>query len=72
MIEAKEILCSENPSGDRLMTMWCRYPKFVHGEHLRHRSFSFSVSSSRAIPVTKNLEEVRLDRQPRALRRCGQ
>ena len=29
MIEAREILCSENPSGDRLMTMWCRYPKFV-------------------------------------------
>lgn len=61
MIEAKEILCSENPEGDRLMTMLARYPKFVHGEHLRHRSFSFSVSSSRAIPVAKNLEEVRSD-----------
>ncbi len=60
-IWAKPICDSENPQGSRLMTMLTRNPKFVHNEHLRHRSFSFSVSSSRAIPVSKNLEEVRSD-----------
>lgn len=59
MIQAQEILCSENAQGSRLMTMLARYPKFIHAEHTRHRAFSFSVSSSRAIPVSKNLEEVR-------------
>lgn len=61
MIEAKIIADSINPFGDRLVTMLSRYPKFIHAEHCRHRSFSFSVSSSRAIPVSKNLEEVRND-----------
>ncbi|MDE2426252.1 MAG: FAD-dependent thymidylate synthase [Elusimicrobia bacterium] len=60
-ITARTICDSINPSGNRVITMLTRYPKFVHGEHLRHRSFSFSVSSSRAIPVAKNLEEVRSD-----------
>src|SRR5687767_1396487 len=62
MIEACEILCSQHPTNNtRLMTMLARYPRFVHAEHLRSRSFSFSVSSSRAIPVAKNIEEVRSD-----------
>lgn len=63
MIEAKAICDSIGPTGDhsRLITMSARYPKFIHAEHCRHRSFSFSVSSSRAIPVAKNLEEVRSD-----------
>lgn len=61
MIESKIICDSIAEHSPRLVTMFCKYPKFVHGEHLRHRSFSFSVSSSRAIPVSKNLEEVRSD-----------
>lgn len=60
-IEAKIICDSIGEHSPRLVTMLVRYPKFVHSEHLRHRSFSFSVSSSRAIPVAKNLEEVRSD-----------
>lgn len=59
-ITAKAILDSESSNGgenSRLITMLTRYPKFVHGEHLRHRSMSFSVSSSRAIPVSKNIVE---------------
>jgi len=58
-IEAVTVLDSVSDGGNRLLTMRCRYPKFVHGEHLRHRALSFSVSSSRAVPVWKNLEEVR-------------
>jgi thymidylate synthase ThyX len=61
MIEARMVLDSVNPQGSRLVTMLSRYPKFIHAEHTRHRAFSFSVSSSRAIPVSKNLEEVRSD-----------
>lgn len=66
-IEAKEILCSENPQGSRLMTQKWIAPKFIHQESLRHRmiylmdflraefeaDFSFSVSSSRAIPFER-------------------
>lgn len=61
MITSEIIADSIGPNSPRLVTMLCKYPKFIHGEHLRHRSFSFSVSSSRAIPVNKNLEEVRSD-----------
>lgn len=61
MIESRIILDSIGAHAPRLVTMLARYPKFVHSEHLRHRSFSFSVSSSRAIPVAKNLEEARSD-----------
>lgn len=62
MISARTIVDSVSPHGSRLFTVLCRYPKFVHAEHCRHRSFSFSVSSSRAIPVAKSLEEVRSDK----------
>ena len=73
MIETKEILCSQNPQGSKLMTMFWRYPKYLHQESLRHRTlyihdclydpdFSFSVSSARAIPFKKLLEEVRSDK----------
>lgn len=59
-ITAKVVLDSESSNGgenSRLITMLLRYPKFIHGEHLRHRAMSFSVSSSRAIPVSKNIIE---------------
>lgn len=60
---AKVVLDSAHPQGDayRLTTFLWRYPKFVHGEDMRHRMGSACVSSSRAIPVSRNLEEVRSD-----------
>lgn len=62
-IKAQIILDSAHPQGQdyRLTTFLCRYPKFVHAEHMRHRTGSYCVSSSRAVPVSKNLEEVRSD-----------
>lgn len=72
MIEAKVICDSVGPAS-RLHTQRWTYPKFVHQESLRHRrlyfqdslgfdpDFSFSVSSSRAIPFQRLLEEVRSD-----------
>lgn len=71
MIEATIIADSIGENAPRLTTMKWTYPKFVHQESLRHRTiyiydnlsidadFSFSVSSARAIPFAKLLEEVR-------------
>lgn len=72
MIQCTLICDSINPQSTRLITMLFRYPKFLHQETLRHRTlyihdclydpdFSFSVSSARAIPFKKLLEEVRSD-----------
>lgn len=61
MIEAKIIRDSIGEKSPRLTTFQLRYPKFIHGEFMTHRVFSRNASSSRAIPVSKNLEEVRSD-----------
>lgn len=70
------VVCdSVNPQGSRLHTQRWTAPKFIHQESLRHRQiyfmdflraefdadFSFSVSSSRAIPFQRLLAEVRSD-----------
>lgn len=59
MISAEVICDSISPAGIRLTTMKLRYPKFIHGEFMTHRVFSRNASSSRAIPTSKLLEEVR-------------
>src|SRR4051812_11881839 len=61
MISAKVICDSIGTYSPRLTTFLTRYPKFVHAEHCRHRTHSFCVSSSRAIPLAKTLEEARSD-----------
>jgi thymidylate synthase ThyX len=58
---ARILADSVNPVGNRLTTMLVTYPRLVHAEHLRHRVFSFSVMSSRAIPVSKMIEQVETD-----------
>lgn len=50
---------SVGPHGVRIATLRTRYPRFIHAEMLRHRVFSHSVSSSRAIPPEKLIEQVR-------------
>lgn len=60
-ITASVVADSVGPSSPRLTTFLVRYPKFVHGEHCRHRSHSLCVSSSRAIPSSRYLEIVRSD-----------
>jgi Thymidylate synthase complementing protein len=42
----------------RLTTFRVRVPVFVHYEILRHRAFSFSVASTRAIPLRKQIQAV--------------
>jgi len=72
MIKVEAICDSINPQGTRLITMLLKYPKFLHQETLRHRTlyihdclydpdFSFSVSSARAIPFSKLIDEVESD-----------
>lgn len=60
-ITARIITDSIGEHSPRLTTFLTRYPKFIHAEHCRHRAMSLCVSSSRAVPVKKNLEEVRSD-----------
>lgn len=56
-IEAKVLLDSVNPFNDiRLTTMELSYPRFVHAEFMTHRVFSRNASSSRAIPISKQID----------------
>lgn len=61
MITAKIIADSISPSGVRLTTLQLRYPRFIHSEFMTHRQFSRNASSSRAIPVSKMIEQVRTE-----------
>jgi len=54
----KVIADSIGPTGCRITTLEVTYPLFVHAEHLRHRVFSFSVASNRAIPTPKIIRQV--------------
>lgn len=58
MIEAKVVLSSIGPTGVRLTTFVLTYPRFIHSEFMTHRMISRNASSSRAIPVKKQIEMV--------------
>lgn len=58
MIEAKVVADSVAPSGVRLTTFVLTYPRFIHAEFMTHRMFSRNASSSRAIPVKKQIQMV--------------
>lgn len=61
MIKAEIICDSISPENIRITTFQLRYPKFIHGEFMTHRVISRNASSSRAVPTSKLLEEVRSD-----------
>jgi thymidylate synthase ThyX len=60
---AEVVLDSITPYGDetRLTSMYVVFPKMVLGERNRHRGFSLSDRSSRAVPPEKLIQEVRDD-----------
>jgi len=58
MINAKIVCDSLASSGFRLTTFVLTYPRFIHAELMTHRMLSRNASSSRAIPVTKQIQEV--------------
>jgi hypothetical protein len=60
-ITAKVIEHSINEYGNELLTVECRYPRFIHAEVMTHRAFSRNAASSRAIPVKKMLHDIKKD-----------
>ncbi len=58
---AEVLLDSVNPAGARLTTFVLRFPRFVLSEFNTHRMFSRNASSSRAIPTTRLMQQLRDD-----------
>jgi hypothetical protein len=58
-ISAKVVAASVSSVGKKLTTLELRYPRFIHSELMTHRLFSRNASSSRAIPVSKMIEQVK-------------
>lgn len=57
MITAK-VIEDSIANNSRLTTMELTYPRFIHSEFMTHRQFSRNASSSRAIPVEKQIHQV--------------
>jgi len=60
-ISARVIEDSTCSHGKRLTTLELCYQRFIHSEFMTHRVFSRNAMSSRAIPVAKMIEQVRLN-----------
>jgi thymidylate synthase ThyX len=54
---AKIILDSINKKGQRLTTVEVCYPRYVHDDILTHRQLSRNASSTRAIPISKFIQD---------------
>lgn len=60
MIKATVIADSvHHTTGTRITTFELVYPRFIHSEFMTHRVFNRNASSSRAIPTSKFIEQVR-------------
>ena len=57
-ITAKIVADSIGDHAPRLTTMLLRYPRCIHDEFMTHRVFSRNASSSRAIPVSKLIQDI--------------
>ncbi len=58
-IRVEVVLHSQSSAtGKELITMLVDHPRIVHAEELKHRQFSFSAASSRAIPSAKMAEQL--------------
>jgi thymidylate synthase ThyX len=58
MIKAEIVCDSMSKAGARITTFVLTYPRFIHSEFMTHRMFSRNASSSRAIPVNKQIQMV--------------
>lgn len=58
-IVARIVADSINEAGNRITTFELEYHRYIHSEIMTHRLFSRNAMSSRAIPVTKMIEQVR-------------
>lgn len=59
MIKVEIVKDSVSEDGIRLTTFVLTYPRFIHSEFMTHRVFSRNASSSRAIPVKKQIQMVK-------------
>ena len=60
LISVEIVKDSFNPEHEsRITTTLLEYPRIIHSELMTHRVFSRNASSSRAIPVSKVIEQVR-------------
>lgn len=57
-ITAKVIADSISPSGQRITTFEIEYPRFILAELNTHKMLEKNSSSSRAIPITKMIEQI--------------
>lgn len=57
-MEAEVILASISENAKPLVTFRLRYPRIIHAEIMTHRVFSRNARSSRAVPVSKMVDEV--------------
>lgn len=58
-ISAKVIKDSISPDGVRLTTLHLHYPRAIHAEVMTHRVFSRNARSTRAVPTSKLIDEVK-------------
>lgn len=58
---AKVIADSISPDKIRITSLQLRYQRFIHAEFLTHRMFSRNSSSTRTIPLSKQIEAVLTD-----------
>lgn len=58
-IVARIVADSVNKSGNRITTFELEYHRFIHSELMTHRLFSRNAMSSRAVPISKMIEQVR-------------
>ena len=56
--KAEIIADSINTSGNRLTTFVLTYHRMIHSEVMTYRQWSRNCSSSRAIPIAKNIKQV--------------
>ena len=59
LMSANVVLASTNSKGKKIVTLHAHYPRFIHAEIMTHRVFSRNARSSRAVPVSKMIEEVK-------------
>nr|MCD4174827.1 hypothetical protein [Escherichia coli] len=50
---------SISPQGIRITTFELEYPRTIHSQLMTHRLFSRNAMSSRAIPISRMIEQVR-------------
>lgn len=58
-IIARVVADSISETGKRITTFELEYHRFIHSELMTHRHFSRNAMSSRAVPVSKMIEQVR-------------